>query len=52
VAGLWLNTGHGHLGWTVGAASGHLLAMQMCGEQPMALGSLDAAAFSPARFGL
>lgn len=52
VAGLWLNTGHGHLGWTVGAASGHLLAMQMCGKQPMDLGSLDAAAFSPARFGL
>ena len=52
VAGLWLNTGHGHLGWTVGAASGHLLAMHMCGMKPTGLGGLDAAAFSPARFGL
>lgn len=47
--GLWLNTGHGHLGWTVGAASGHLLATQMAGK-PSAAGQVDA--FAPGRFGL
>lgn len=47
--GLWLNTGHGHLGWTVGAASGHLLALRMTGQ---ALPAVDAEAFAPSRFGL
>jgi D-amino-acid dehydrogenase len=49
VGGLWLNTGHGHMGWTVGAASGHLLALGVLGK---ALPALDARAFSPARFAL
>lgn len=47
--GLWLNTGHGHLGWTVGAASGRLLALQLAGRPaPKA----QAEAFAPARFGI
>ncbi|HVT35825.1 MAG TPA: FAD-dependent oxidoreductase, partial [Nevskiaceae bacterium] len=31
VAGLWLNCGHGHLGWTQGAGSGRLLAQLISG---------------------
>jgi D-amino-acid dehydrogenase len=34
VENLWVNTGHGHLGWTVAAASGHLLAELMSRECP------------------
>lgn len=49
VPGLWLNTGHGHMGWTVGAASGHLLARQMIGADT---GPVDARAFAPTRLGL
>lgn len=49
VPGLWLNTGHGHMGWTVGAACGRLLAQRMNGR---ATAELDADAFAPARFGL
>ena len=33
VGGLWLNTGHGTLGWTMAAGSGHLLADLMLGRQ-------------------
>ena len=33
-AGLWLNTGHGTLGWTMAAGSGRLLADLMLGRQP------------------
>lgn len=47
--GLWLNTGHGHLGWTVGAATGHLLATQMTRKDSSA-GHVHA--FAPARFRL
>jgi D-amino-acid dehydrogenase len=32
--GLWLNFGHGHLGMTIGPASGRLLAEMMGGKQP------------------
>ncbi len=32
VAGLWLNTGHGTLGWTMAAGSARLLADQMSGR--------------------
>lgn len=49
IGGLWLNTGHGHMGWTVGAASGHLLALRVLGKR---LPALDAEAFSPSRFAL
>ena len=33
-ANLWLNTGHGTLGWTHGAGSGRALAELMAGRQP------------------
>ncbi|MFY7948123.1 MAG: FAD-dependent oxidoreductase, partial [Gemmatimonas sp.] len=49
IGGLWLNTGHGHLGWTVGPGSGRLLALQMKQQLPA---EVNAEAFSPARFGL
>lgn len=31
---LWLNTGHGTLGWTLGCGSGKVLADMICGERP------------------
>ena len=31
---LYLNTGHGHLGWTTAAGSGHLLADLIAGRKP------------------
>ena len=31
---LWINAGHGTLGWTHGAGSGKALAELICGEQP------------------
>ena len=34
VQGLWLNAGHGTLGWTQGAGSGKALAMLMNGQEP------------------
>lgn len=34
VAGLWINAGHGTLGWTHGAGSGKALAALMSGQQP------------------
>jgi D-amino-acid dehydrogenase len=34
VANLWLNAGHGTLGWTHGAGSGRALAELMSGRQP------------------
>ncbi|MFO1298114.1 MAG: FAD-dependent oxidoreductase [Rubrivivax sp.] len=48
IAGLFLNTGHGQLGWTTGAASGELLACAVMGRGA----STDAAPFLPRRFGL
>lgn len=32
--GLWLNTGHGHLGWTQAAGSAELLADLLLGDEP------------------
>jgi D-amino-acid dehydrogenase len=32
--GLWVNAGHGTLGWTHGAGSGKALAELLSGEQP------------------
>lgn len=32
--GLWINSGHGHLGWTLAAGSARLLADLMSGRQP------------------
>ena len=46
--GLYLNTGHGHMGWTLAAGSGNVLAALMAGEQP----AVDARPFEPRRFGL
>ena len=43
VGGLWLNCGHGQLGWTMAVGSARLLAAQMMGAPP----EIDAAAFSP-----
>ncbi|WP_372387306.1 D-amino acid dehydrogenase [Xanthomonas axonopodis] len=34
VQGLWLNTGHGTLGWTHGCGSGHAIAQLICGHKP------------------
>jgi len=34
VSGLWLNTGHGTLGWTMAAGSGDVIAACMTGEDP------------------
>ena len=34
VKGLWVNAGHGTLGWTHGAGSGKALAELICGESP------------------
>jgi D-amino-acid dehydrogenase len=34
VQGLWLNAGHGTLGWTMGVGSGAVLADLMAGRTP------------------
>jgi D-amino-acid dehydrogenase len=43
---LWANTGHGHLGWTMAAGSGHLLAA-LIGHEPPAI---DPSPYDPRRF--
>jgi D-amino-acid dehydrogenase len=45
--GLWLDFGHGHLGFTLGPVSGRLIAEMMTGERPFA----DARPFAAERFG-
>ena len=44
--GLWLHFGHGHQGFTLGPATGRILAELMSGEAP----SVDVTACAPARF--
>ncbi|NVO17671.1 MAG: FAD-binding oxidoreductase [Rhodoplanes sp.] len=44
--GLWLHFGHGHQGFTLGPATGRLLAELMTGETPL----VDPAPFRPARW--
>ena len=44
--GLWMNFGHGHQGFTLGPATGRMLAELMSGEQTFT----DASAFNPARY--
>jgi D-amino-acid dehydrogenase len=44
--GLWLNFGHGHLGFTLGPATGRLLAELITREMPF----VDPAPFTPLRF--
>ncbi len=43
VPGLWLNCGHGHLGWTKAVGSARILADMMTGRTP----EIDANPFSP-----
>ena len=31
---LWLNTGHGHMGWTMACGSARLVADQLAGRKP------------------
>ena len=44
--GLWLHFGHGHQGFTLGPATGRMLAELMTGEQPY----VNAAPFRPERY--
>lgn len=44
---LWINTGHGHVGWTLAAGSGQLLADLILGARP----ALAASEYDPRRFG-
>jgi D-amino-acid dehydrogenase len=48
VRGLYLHTGHGHLGWTQTPGSARVLADMVCGKQP----DIDPRPYAPARFGL
>jgi D-amino-acid dehydrogenase len=43
---LFVNTGHGHLGWTMAAGSAELLADLMCAKRP----AIDPTPYSVARF--
>jgi len=46
IPNLFVNTGHGHLGWTMAAGSGRLLADLMSGSPP----SIDPSPFALSRF--
>jgi len=46
IPNLWVSTGHGHLGWTMAAGSGQLLADLLSGERP----AIDAAPYAVTRF--
>jgi D-amino-acid dehydrogenase len=50
VPGLYLNTGHGHMGWTLAAGSGDLLARLMASASMP--DGVDPTPFRPQRFGL
>lgn len=45
VKGLWINSGHGHLGWTLAAGGARMLVDLMAGVKP----AIDAAPFAPSR---
>jgi D-amino-acid dehydrogenase len=47
LAGLYLNTGHGTLGWTMSSGSARLIADIVCGRKP----EIDAADLALARYG-
>jgi D-amino-acid dehydrogenase len=34
IGGLWINAGHGHLGWTLSCGSGRVLADLVAGRDP------------------
>ncbi|ADZ70019.1 Putative D-amino-acid dehydrogenase (DadA-like) [Polymorphum gilvum SL003B-26A1] len=44
--GLWLNFGHGHVGFTLGPVTGRLIAEMIAGQAPF----VDPSALSPLRF--
>lgn len=46
IGDLWINTGHGHLGWTMAAGSGQLMADLLAGGSP----GVDPDAYTLARF--
>ena len=46
ISNLWINTGHGHLGWTMAAGSGQLLAALMSGKTP----NIDPSPYAHSRF--
>jgi D-amino-acid dehydrogenase len=46
IGNLWLNTGHGHLGWTLALGSGQLLSDLLTGGSPR----VEAEAYALARF--
>jgi D-amino-acid dehydrogenase len=46
VANVYINAGHGHLGWTLAAGSGKLLSQLVSGQAP----EIDPAPYSPLRF--
>ena len=46
VANLWVNSGQGHLGWTMAAGSAQLLTSSMSGDRP----AIDPAPYALARF--
>jgi D-amino-acid dehydrogenase len=46
IGNLWINTGHGPLGWTMAAGSGHLLSQLLAGGSA----SVDPDAYALARF--
>ena len=48
IENLFINTGHGHLGWTMAAGSASLLADLIGSQAP----SIDPAPFAPSRFGI
>jgi len=45
IPGLWVNTGHGHLGWTKAMGSADILTSMMFDEQP----AIDPTPYSPMR---
>jgi D-amino-acid dehydrogenase len=45
-AGLWLNFGHGHVGFTLGPVTGRLIAEMITGQDPF----VDPGPLSPNRF--
>ncbi len=46
VRNLWLNTGHGHMGWTMACGSSHMLSDLMAGRKP----EIDPSGFRPDRY--
>jgi len=47
LANLFVNTGHGHLGWTLNCGSARILTDLICGSREF----IDAAPYDPRRFG-